>query len=136
MALGVARQVVEIVQAQKFEGGNPQDDCLDGWDALDNCGKMWHFHTDETSTMDSSDNILPARTPNRSFSFQVEIEIHHATLNNDGSVERTSNKSDYKEIRVRVQDCQEGDPSDNNPCDGDSFLTQPIVLTEIVGDTE
>lgn len=139
MALGVAQQVMGTIQTKEFEGGNPKDNCLNGWDALGNCSKIWNFHTDETSTMEapdnSSDNIIDARTPDTSFPFQVEVEVHHATVDGDGNVNRTSGNSDYKEVNVRVQDCQDADPSDGVPCDGESLMDQPIVLTEVVGDT-
>ncbi len=140
MALGVARQVMTVVQAQGFGGrsGNAGSlDCLDDWDALGDCEKIRDFN-DKNGVLIA--RLPPSQQPDPPFRFQVEVEVQPATLDDDGNVDadETVNwgNADYKEITVRVQDCQEWDSSDDDPCEEGSFLTQPVVFTEIAGDTE
>jgi hypothetical protein len=151
MALGVAKQTIEVVRNRTFdqagehkvgnftEESSPDwggKDCIEShqFDKFDSCGAIEHFHDDETQAMDHADGTIEAKGPEREVYFQVEVEVHY--MEEEGSKLVRADKSDaptsLKEVTVRVQDCPEGSASGGNSCEGAPFLDPPIVFSEVL----
>ena len=154
MALGVAKQSIEVVRTRDFdqalddgetdvenftERSDPEwggKDCIDDdHQFVNNCSAVEHFHDDETMAMENADGLIVLPMPGGTVRFEVEFEVHYAE--EDDSIERTSDgPTGMKEVTVRVQDCQDQDPSNSDPCDGEPLLPQPIVFSEVFSYSE
>ena len=160
MALGVAKQSIEAIRAREYfdqavrERDDPNvedfteesdsewggDDCIRQNEFVSNpdgghdCTAIEDFH-DETMAMENADGLIVLPMPGGTVRFEVEFEVHYAE--EDDSIERTSDgPTGMKEVTVRVQDCQDQDPSNSDPCDGEPLLPQPIVFSEVFSYSE
>ena len=61
--------------------------------------------------------------PGGTFAFEIEIEVHYV----DSDLNRTSSRTERKEVMIRVQD-------DRGP-NKDPLLDRPITFTEVLGYT-
>jgi len=133
MALGVARETMNVIQARAFDratAGVPRDsivptsefeekssiqssilDCA-AFGGTDECKDVDNFYGD-TATVSFT-------FPTGSFEFEVNINVQYvnADLNPTGGT-----KSDRKQIILEVQD---------NPSSGNPRLPEPIKYTEVV----
>ena len=154
MALGVAKQSIEVVRTRDFDQALDdgetdvenftersdsewgEKDCIDDdHKFVNNCSAVEHFHDDETMAMENADGLIVLPMPGGTVRFEVEFEVHYAE--EDDSIERTSDgPTGMKEVTVRVQDCQDQDPSNSDPCDGEPLLPQPIVFSEVFSYSE
>lgn len=130
MAIGVAKQSMEVVRARAFDNatvsGEPPvsnltspDNFPTGKDCQafgggDTCDAIEDFH-EMVSAIDS------VSVPGGTFAFEVDIEVHYV----DGSMSRTNTKTERKEVTIRVQD-DRGD-------DQEPLLHEPITFTEVLG---
>lgn len=160
MALGVAKQTIEVIRNRTFDqaladgdtevanfteesssdwGG--KDNCIDqvdgDWQFTNNCSAIEHFHDDGTRAMDNADGVIDVQVPGHTVYFQVEVEVHYAEQ--DGSTLVRADASDaptsLKEVTVRVQDCPGGGASGGDSCEGTPYLDPPIVFSEVLGYT-
>ncbi|MFB6272765.1 MAG: hypothetical protein ABEL51_07730 [Salinibacter sp.] len=155
MALGVAKQTLEVIRARTFDqaiekgaedveqftGESSSDwggkECITDGQFTNNCSAIEHFHDDKTLTMENADGTVQVQIPDHAIRFRVEVEVHYA-IEEGGEIERASSgeaPTRLKEVTVRVQDCQDGTPSDGDPCDGEPLLSRPVVFSEIFGYT-
>jgi hypothetical protein len=161
MALGVAKQSIEVVRAREYfdravrthddpdvedftKESNSEwggDNCIqenkfvrnpDGGHA---CTAIEDFHDDETMEMDNADGTIPVKIPDGTIPFQIEVQVYYVEEDQGEIVDSEDPPTRLKKVSVRVQDCRDGDPSDGDPCDGESILPQPIVLSEVIGYT-
>lgn len=130
MAIGVAKQSMEAVRARAFDnatvsgtppvsqltasGGFPSGNECRAFGGPDRCDAIEDFNemTPATDTVSVVDGV---------FVFTIEIEVHYINANMD----RTTNKTDRKEVTIRVQDDPGGATS--------PLLAEPIVFTEVLG---
>ena len=155
MALGVAKQSIEVVRTRDFDqalddgetdvenftersdsewGGK---DCIDDdHQFVNNCSAVEHFHDDETMAMENADGLIVLPMPGGTVRFEVEFEVHYAEEDGSKIVRASSGPTDMKEVTIRVQDCQDQDPSNSDPCDGEPLLPQPIVFSEVFSYSE
>ena len=132
MAIGVAKQSMEVVRARAFDNatisGDPPvseltkpenfptgKDCQ-AFGGSDTCDSIEDFHEMVPATEEVA---VPAGT----FEFEIEIEVHY--VNSD--LNRTSSRTERKEVMIRVQD-------DRGP-NKDPLLDGPITFTEVLGYT-
>lgn len=131
MAIGVAKQSMEVVRARAFDNksvsGSPSvsnlthpqnfpagKDCQ-AFGGSDPCDAIEDFH----EMVPATDSVS---IPGAAFAFEVDIEVHYV----DASMNRTtSNRTERKEVTIRVQD----DPGS----DADPRLSEPIMFTEVLG---
>ena len=155
MALGVAKQTIEVARNRTFDqaisdgehkvenftdesssdwGGK---DCIEDNQFLNSCSAVEHFHDDETQAMDNADGTIEVQVPEHTVYFQVEMEVHY--MEEEGSklvrADASDSPTSLKEVTVRVQDCPDGSASGGNSCEGDPFLDPPIVFSEVLGYT-
>ena len=161
MALGVAKQTIEVARNRTFDQAisdgehkveNFTDESSSDWgdrDCIrksngdwrftkpsdsDPCSAIEHFHDDETQAMDNADGVIEVEVPEHTVYFQVEMEVHY--MEEEGSkLVRADEKTSLKEVTVRVQDCPDGSASGGDSCEGDPFLDPPIVFSEVLGYT-
>ena len=130
MAIGVAKQSVEVVRARAFDdstkSGDPPppelthpDDFPTGKDCQafggsDTCDSIEDFH-EMTPAIDS------VSVPGGTFAFEIEIEVHYV----DSDLKRTNSRTERKEVTIRVQD-------DRGP-NQEPLLHEPITFTEVLG---
>ena len=132
MAIGVAKQSIEVVRARAFDdstiSGDPPPseltkpenfptgkDCR-AFGGSDTCDSIEDFH-EMTPATDS------VSVPGGTFAFEIEIEVHYV----DSDLNRTSSRTERKEVMIRVQD-------DRGP-NKDPLLNGPITFTEVLGYT-
>ena len=132
MAIGVAKQSMEVVRARAFDNatisGDPPvseltkpenfptgKDCQ-AFGGSDTCDSIEDFH-EMTPATDSMS------VPGGTFAFEIEIEVHYV----DSDLNRTSSRTERKEVTIRVQD-------DRGP-NKDPLLDGPITFTEVLGYT-
>ena len=132
MAIGVAKQSIEVVRARAFDNatisGDPPvskltkpenfptgKDCQ-AFGGSDTCDSIEDFHEMVPATEEVA---VPAGT----FEFEIEIEVHYV----DSDLNRTSSRTERKEVMIRVQD-------DRRP-NKDPLLNGPITFTEVLGYT-
>jgi hypothetical protein len=132
MAIGVAKQSIEVVRARAFDdstiSGDPPPseltkpenfptgkDCQ-AFGGSDTCDSIEDFH-EMTPAIDS------VSVPGGTFAFEIEIEVHYV----DSDLNRTSSRTERKEVMIRVQD-------DRGP-NKDPLLDGPITFTEVLGYT-
>lgn len=130
MAIGVAKQSMEVVRARAFDNksvsGNPSvsqltqpgnfptgKDCQ-AFGGSDPCDAIEDFH----EMVPATDSVS---IPGGAFAFEVDIEVHYV----DASMDRTNSRTERKEVTIRVQD-------DPGP-DADPRLNEPITFTEVLG---
>ena len=130
MAIGVAKQSVEVVRARAFDdstkSGDPPPseltkpenfptgkDCQ-AFGGSDTCDSIEDFH-EMTPATDS------VSVPGGTFAFKIEIEVHYV----DSDLNRTSSRTERKEVTIRVQD-------DRGP-NQEPLLHEPITFTEVLG---
>ena len=100
------------------------------------CTAIEDFHDDETMKMDNFDGTIPVHIPDDTIPFQVEVQVYYVEEDGGEIVDPGDPPTRLKKVSVRVQDCQDGNPSDDDDsCDGESILPQPIVLSEVIGYT-
>ena len=131
MAIGVAKQSVEVVRARAFDdstkSGDPPpselthpDDFPTGKDCSafggnDTCDSIEDFHDMVPATEEVA---VPAGT----FEFEIEIKVHYV----DSDLNRMKNsRTERKEVTIRVQDDQ---GTNQEP-----LLHEPITFTEVLG---
>ena len=132
MAIGVAKQSIEVVRARAFDdstkSGDPPPseltkpenfptgkDCR-AFGGSDTCDSIEDFH-EMTPATDS------VSVPGGTFAFEIEIEVHYV----DSDLNRTSSRTERKEVMIRVQD-------DRGP-NKDPLFDGPITFTEVLGYT-
>jgi hypothetical protein len=130
MAIGVAKQSMEVVRARAFDdksvSGNPSvsdltqpgnfptgKDCR-AFGGSDPCDAIEDFH----EMVPATDSVS---IPGGSFAFEVDIEVHYV----DTDMNRTNSRTGRKEVTIRVQD---GPGPDTDP-----RLNKPITFTEVLG---
>jgi hypothetical protein len=130
MAIGVAKQSMEVVRARAFDNatisGDPPvseltkpenfptgKDCQ-AFGGSDTCDSIEDFHEMVPATEEVA---VPAGT----FEFEIEIEVHYV----DSDLNRTSSRTERKEVTIRVQD-------DRGP-NREPLLHEPITFTEVLG---
>lgn len=130
MAIGVAKQSMEVVRARAFD-----DSTISGSPPVSELTKSADFPTgnsceafggsDECDSIEDFHKMVPAteevEVPAGTFEFKVEIEVHYV----DSNMSRTSSRTERKEVTIRVQD-------DRGP-NGDPLLHEPITFTEVLG---
>jgi hypothetical protein len=132
MAIGVAKQSIEVVRARAFDdstiSGDPPPSELTkpenfptgkncrAFGGSDTCDSIEDFH-EMTPATDS------VSVPGGTFAFEIEIEVHYV----DSDLNRTSSRTERKEVMIRVQD-------DRGP-NKDPLLDGPITFTEVLGYT-
>ena len=132
MATGVAKQSIEVVRARAFDdstiSGDPPPSELTkpenfptgkncrAFGGSDTCDSIEDFH-EMTPATDS------VSVPGGTFAFEIEIEVHYV----DSDLNRTSSRTERKEVMIRVQD-------DRGP-NKDPLLDGPITFTEVLGYT-
>jgi hypothetical protein len=132
MAIGVAKQSIEVVRARAFDdstiSGDPPPSELtkpenfptgkncQAFGGSDTCDSIEDFH-EMTPATDS------VSVPGGTFAFEIEIEVHYV----DSDLNRTSSRTERKEVMIRVQD-------DRGP-NKDPLLDEPITFTEVLGYT-
>jgi len=130
MAVGIAKQSVEVIRARAFDNesvsGTPPvgqltdpsnfpsgKDC-EAFGGGDRCDAVEDFH-----------EMTPARqegqVPGGTFAFRMEVDVHYV----DADMNRTTSKTERKEVTIRVQDIRGPNSSQR--------LSQPVVLTEVIG---
>ena len=162
MALGVAKQSIEAIRAREYfdravrihddpdvedfteesdsEWGG--DDCIRQNEFVSNpdgghdCTAIEDFHDDETMDMGNADGFFVLPVPGGTVRFEVEFEVHYAEEDGSKIVRASSGPTGMKEVTVRVQDCQDQDSSNSDPCDGEPLLPQPIVFSEVFSYSE
>jgi hypothetical protein len=134
MALGVARETMNVIQARPFDratAGVPRDSIVPTsefeekssiWSSNLDCAAL-PGGTDECNDVDDFYGdiaTVPFTFPTGSFEFEVNINVQYvnADLNPTGGT-----KSDRKQIILEVQD---------NPSSGNPRLPEPIKYTEVV----
>ena len=130
MAIGVAKQSVEVVRARAFDdstkSGDPPPseltkpenfptgkDCR-AFGGGDTCDSIEDFH-EMTPAIDS------VSVPGGTFAFEIEIEVHYV----DSDLNRDSSRTERKEVTIRVRD-------DRGP-NQEPLLHKPITFTEVLG---
>ena len=136
MAIGVAKKSVEVVRARAFDdstksgdpppseltkfedfpaekNGKDRKDCR-AFGGSDTCDSIEDFH-EMTPAIDS------VSVPGGTFAFKIEIEVHYV----DSDLNRTSNRTERKEVAIRVRD-------DRGP-NQEPLLHEPITFTEVLG---
>ena len=130
MAIGVAKQSMEVVRARAFDNaavsGEPSVSNLTSPDNFptgkacqafgggDTCDAIEDFH-EMTPGTDS------VSVPGGTFAFEIEIEVHYVKAN----LNRTSSRTERKEVTIRVQDDQAANQ--------EPLLREPITFTEVLG---
>ena len=130
MAIGVAKQSMEVVRARAFDNaavsGEPSVSNLTSPDNFptgkacqafgggDTCDAIEDFH-EMTPGTDS------VSVPGGTFAFEIEIEVHYVKAN----LNRTSSRTERKEVTIRVQDDQGANQ--------EPLLHEPITFTEVLG---
>jgi hypothetical protein len=134
MALGAARETMNVIQARAFDratDGVPRDsivptsefeekssiqssilDCA-AFGGTDECKDVDDFYGDIAT--------VPFTFPTGSFEFEVNINVQYVNADLDSTAGGT--KSDRKQIILEVQD---------NPSSGNPRLPEPIKYTEVV----
>lgn len=133
MAVGIAKQSIEVVRARAFDdstvtgsvpvskltapGNFPTGNDCEVFDGSDVCDSIEDFHKMEPATVE-------VQLPNGTFEFEVRMEVYYvdSDLNRTGGGTRT----ERKEVMIEVQDVQGT---------GDPMLSTPIVFTEVLGYT-
>ena len=132
MAIGVAKQSIEVLRARAFDDSTISDDPppseltkpenfptgknCQAFGGSDTCDSIEDFH-EMTPATDS------VSVPGGTFAFEIEIEVHYV----DSDLNRTSSRTERKEVTIRVQD-------DRGPNE-DPLLDGPITFTEVLGYT-
>ena len=130
MAIGVAKQSVEVVRARAFDdstkSGDPPpselthpDDFPTGKDCSafggsDECDSIEDFH-------EMTPAIESVSVPGGTFAFEIEIEVYYV----DSDLDRTNSRTERKEVTIRVQDDQGANQ--------EPLLHEPITFTEVLG---
>jgi len=131
MAIGVAKQSVEVVRARAFDdstkSGDPPpqelthpDDFPTGKDCQafggsDTCDSIEDFH-------EMAPAIDSVSVPGGTFAFEIEIRVYYV----DSDLNRMKNsRTERKEVTIRVQD-------DRGP-NQEPLLHEPITFTEVLG---
>jgi hypothetical protein len=130
MAVGVAKQSMEVVRARAFDnaavsgtpsvsnltqpGNFPSGKDCKAFGGSDRCDAIEDFHemapaTDTVSVVDGA------------FRFRIKINIHYV----DANMDRTTSRTERKEVTIRVRD----DRGPNNS----PLLAQPIIFSEVMG---
>ena len=129
MAIGVAKQSVEVVRARAFDdstkSGDPPPseltkpenfptgkDCQ-AFGGGDTCDSIEDFH-------EMTPAINSVSVPGGTFAFEIEIEVHYV----DSDLKRTNSRTERKEVTIRVHD--------RGP-DQEPLLHEPITFTEVLG---
>ncbi len=129
MAVGVAKQSMEVVRARAFDNatvaGTPSvsnltrpgnfpsgKDCR-AFGGSDRCDAIEDFH----EMAPGADTVS---VPNGTFRFEIEIDVHYV----DSNMKRTTSRTERKEVTVRVRDNRGSDSP---------LLPQPIVFSEVMG---
>lgn len=161
LALGVAKRSIEAIRSrpyfdQALQGEDSPgvsgftsesssqwggDDCIRGNEIVTSpdggsaCTAVEDFHDDQTRKVDNADGSLLVRIPDHTIPFQVEMEVHYVEeeAGKLTRIEPGESPTRLKEVTVRVQDCQDEDPSDSTPCDGTSVLSRPVAFSEVIG---
>ena len=132
MAIGVAKQSIEVVRTRAFDdstkSGDPPPseltkpenfpkgkDCQ-AFGGSDTCDSIEDFHKMTPATVSVS-------VPGGTFAFEIKIEVHYV----DSDLNRTDSRTERKEVEIRVQD-------DRGP-NKDPLLDGPITFTEVLGYT-
>jgi len=163
MALGVAKQSIEVVRAREYfdravrthddpdvedftEESDSEwwggDDCIRQNEFVSNpdgghdCTAIEDFHDDKTMAMENADGLIVLPMPGGTVRFEVEFEVHYAEEDGSKIVRASSGPTGMKEVTVRVQDCQDQDSSNSDSCDGEPLLPQPIVFSEVFSYSE
>ena len=132
MAIGVAKQSIEVVRARAFDDSTISDDPPpseltkpENFPTGKNCQAFGG--SDECDSIEDFHEMTPATdsvsVPGGTFAFEIEIEVHYV----DSDLNRTSSRTERKEVMIRVQD-------DRGP-NKDPLLNGPITFTEVLGYT-
>ena len=132
MAIGVAKQSIEVVRARAFDDSTISDDPPpseltkpENFPTGKNCQAFGG--SDECDSIEDFHEMTPATdsvsVPGGTFTFEIEIEVHYV----DSDLNRTSSRTERKEVMIRVQD-------DRGP-NKDPLLNGPITFTEVLGYT-
>ena len=134
MAIGVAKQSMEVVRARAFDdstiSGDPPvseltkpenfpagKDCQ-AFGGSDTCNSIEDFHEMDQATKEVA---VPAGT----FEFKIDIEVHYAEEDGSKIVRASSGPTGMKEVTIRVQDDQGANQ--------EPLLHEPITFTEVLG---
>lgn len=130
MAVGMAKQTMEVVRARAFDnasvsgtppvaqltasGNFPSGNDCRAFGGSDRCDAIEDFHemtpaTDTVSVVDGA------------FRFKIEIDVHYV----DSNMDRTTGKTERKEVTIRVQD--------NRGASTSPRLARPVIFTEVMG---
>ena len=135
MAIGVAKQSMEVVRARAFDdstkSGDPPpselthpDDFPTGKDCSafggnDTCDSIEDFHE---MFPEEDPATVSVSVPGGTFAFEIEIRVYYV----DSDLDRMKNsRTERKEVTIRVQD-------DRGP-NQEPLLHEPITFTEVLG---
>ena len=136
MAIGVAKQSIEVVRARAFDDSTRSDDpppseltkpenfptekkCR-AFGGNDTCDSIEDFHK---MFPEEDPATVSVSVPGGTFAFEIKIRVHYV----DSDLNRTSSRTERKEVTIHVQD-------DRGP-NKDPLLDGPITFTEVLGYT-